>query len=46
MQQSDDVYATHEVPAVNFTAVAATHGGHPEAVKDAASAARGAEASS
>ena len=40
MQQSDDVYATHEVPAVNFTAVAATHGGHPEAVKDASTAAR------
>ena len=36
MQQSNDSYATHEVPAVSFTNVATTHGGHPEALKQAA----------
>ena len=40
MQQSKDAYASHEVPAVDFTAVAATHGGHPEAAKDTGNGAR------
>ena len=40
MQQSKDAYATHEVPAVNFTAVAETHGGNPEALKEGGNAAR------